>query len=330
MKRRDFVAMISGIAVARPFAARAQQSAESIKRIGVIVGYSERDRESQVRMEALRDSLRKRGWIDGRNIAIVYRWDARGPDSLRHKAAELVATRPDLIVSAGSATTKAVMDLTREIPIVFVNVSDPIAAGFSQSLAHPNRNATGFANYEYELGGKWLELLKEVAPRTANVAVILNSDTAANVGLSRAIRQAAPDFGMRSTQFPVRGAADIEGAFGTFSSDQNGGVIVLNDAVTTAARDLIIDLAGRYRIPAIYPFSFYPKRGGLISYGVDSEDQFRSTADYVDRILRGDKPANLPIQQPTKLEMVINLKTAKAIGLTVPSSLLARADEVIE
>jgi putative ABC transport system substrate-binding protein len=271
------------------------------------------------------------GWTDGRNVRIDYRWAAADADRHRTYAAELVALAPDVILAAGSQSVAALLQTTRTVPIVFVNVIDPVGAGYVASLARPGGNATGFTLFEYSLSGKWLELLKEIAPNLTRIAILRDAAIAAGIGQFAAIQaMAPPSFGVELSPIDVRDAGEIERAVAAFARESNGGLIVTSSSGALAHRELIIMLAARHRLPAVYPFRSFVTSGGLISYGTDPTDPFRRAAGYVDRILKGEKAADLPVQAPTKYELAINLKTAKALGLTVPPLLLARADEVIE
>jgi putative ABC transport system substrate-binding protein len=328
MKRREFIAMLGG-AAAVPLAARAQQ-AERVRRIGVLMNLAADDPESRARNAAFLQGLHQLGWSDGRNLRIDYRWAAGDADRYRTYAAELIALAPDVILAAGGNTVQPLQQATRTVPIVFVQVIDPVGRGLVASLARPGRNATGFTSFEYGLSGKWLELLKQIAPRVTRAAVLRNPTTPAGAGQLGAIQAVAPSFGVELSQVDTRDAGEIERAVATFARGSNGSLIVVVDAFAAVHRELIITLAARHRLPAVYPYRYYVTSGGLISYGPDNIDQYRRAAGYVDRILKGEKPADLPVQAPTKYELVINLKTAKALGLDVPPAMLARADEVIE
>jgi putative ABC transport system substrate-binding protein len=329
MKRREFITLLAGGAAAWPFAARAQQG-EQMRRIGVLMNFAVDDPESEHRVTAFVQGLGQLGWTDGRNVRIDTRWAAGDPDSFRKFSAELVALAPDVILASGATSLGPLLQATRVIPIVFVNANDPVGAGFVQSLARPGGNATGFMNIEYGQGGKWLELLKQIAPGVTRAAVLRDPTIPAGIGQLAAIQAVAPSFGVEVTPLDVREAAEIERAVMAFARSPNGGLIVTTNTLAAMHRDLIIALAARHRLPAVYAYRYHVISGGLISYGSDTHDPFRRAAEYVDRILRGDRPADLPVQAPTRYELVINLKTAKALGLAVPQSLLARADEVIE
>jgi putative ABC transport system substrate-binding protein len=325
VRRRQFITLLGGAAV-WPLAARAQQP----RHIGVLTPFNERDPEVRSRVSAFQEALREAGWVEGRNIRIDYRWAAGDLDRIRAYAAEIVGLAPEAILGASTPVLAALRKETQTIPIVFTGVSDPVGVGFVASLARPGGNLTGFANFEPEMGGKWLQELKQVAPSVNRVAFILNRQNASWASLFRAIEAVAPTFGLTASAIDVRDAIDIERAITAFGGQSNGGLILQPDGITSAHRQLIIDLAAKHGLPAVYPFRFFATDGGLMAYGVNVVDQFRRAASYIDRILRGAKPADLPVQAPTKFELVINLKTAKALGLKIPESLLARADEVIE
>jgi putative tryptophan/tyrosine transport system substrate-binding protein len=329
VKRREFITLLGG-AAAWPPSARAQQP-ERMRRIGVLMASAADDSESQARIAAFLQGLAQLGWADGRNVRIDTRWATTDPDDLRRHAAELAALAPDVLVAAtGTVTVAPLLQATRTVPIVFVTVVDPVGAGFVASLAQPGGNATGFTIYEYSMSGKWLELLKEIAPRVTRAAVLRDPAVASGIGQFGAVQIVAPSLGVALSPVDMRDAGEIERAVAAFASGLNGGLIVTPSALATRHRDLIIALAARHRLPAVYAYRFMVAAGGLASYGPDSIDQYRRAAGYVDRILKGEKPSDLPVQSPTKYETVINLKTAKALGLEVPPSLLARADEVIE
>ena len=329
MKRREFLALIGGAAAAWPLAARGQQG-ERVRRIGVLMSLAADDPESQARHAAFLQGLQEWGWTAGRNVQIDYRFAAGDAERIRESAAELVALAPDVILATGSPVTAALLQATRTVPIVFAQVPDPVASGFVASLAQPGGNATGFTIYEYGTSAKWLELLKEIAPQVTRAAVLRDPAIASGIGQLAAIQGVAPALGVELRPVGVRDAAEIERAVTAFARDPNGGLIVLASPLSIVQRDLIIALVARYRLPAVYSLRFFIASGGLISYGPDSIEPYRRAASYVDRILKGEKPADLPVQAPTKYELVINLKTAKALGLDVPASLLATADEVIE
>jgi len=329
-KRRDFITLLGGAAVALPIAARAQQTGR-MRRIGVLIGPAESDPEGQTRAEALRQDLQKLGWTEGRNIRIDYRWGTGEPDRAQASAAELVALAPDVIVAHGTPAATAVQRATRSIPIVFLVVVDPVGAGLVEGLAQPGSNITGFSTFEPEIGGKWLELLKEISPRLKRVAGILDPAFRGFAVVWRSIESFAPTFGLNVTSVVHRASSDnIESAVAAFAQEEDGGLIVLPTPINFFSRERIFSLAARHHLPAVYPFQSFATDGGLMSYGFDSRDLFRRGASYVNRILKGEKPADLPVQAPTKYELIINLKTARALGLQVPAKLLALADEVVE
>ena len=328
MKRREFITLLGGVA-AWPQAARAQQP-DRVRRIGVLQPLNESDPEGQLRKVVFLRGLQKFGWKEGANVMIDYRWGGSDADRIRLYAAELSGMRPDVIWTTGALGLLPLKRATRDIPIVFTQVYDPVGSGFVTSLTRPGGNITGFTLGEFSMGGKILEVLKEVAPQVSRVAVILNLDQPPHVAMWRAIEATAPSFGVRLTPADVQGPAEIERAIEAFAREPNGGLIVLPGPIAIIHRELITALAARHRLPAAYAFRFFVTDGGLVSYGVDAADQSRQAAGYVDRILKGEKPADLPVQQPTKFELVINLKTAKALGLEIPPMLLARFDEVIE
>jgi putative tryptophan/tyrosine transport system substrate-binding protein len=327
--RRQFVALLGGAAAAWPLAARAQQR-EQMRRIGVLMNLGSDDAEGQARNAAFLQGLQELGWTVGRNVRIEYRWGAGDAELFRRYASELVALAPDVILAGGGAVVPSLLQATRTVPIVFTGTPDPVGAGFVESLARPGGNATGFTIYEYGISGKWLELLKEIAPHVTRAAVIRDPTIAAGAGQLGAIQSVAPSLGVELRPLGVRDAGEIERAITAFAHSPNDGLIVTGSALAVVHRELITTLAARYRLPAVYTLPLMANAGGLISYGPDSIDPYRRAAGYVDRILKGEKPADLPVQAPTKYELVINLKTAKALGLDVPASLLARADEVIE
>ena len=329
MRRRNFIGLLGSAAVALPFAARAQQT-ERVRRIGVLTPFAADDPEAKARVEAFIHALEQLGWSVGRNLQIDIRWGAGDADRTRHYAAELAALAPDAILAAGGATVGPLLQATHSVPIVFTLTPDPVGAGFVDSLAQPGGNATGFTNFEYGIGVKWLELLKEIAPHVTRAAVLRDPAIPAGIGEFGAIQAVAPSFGIELRPIDMRDAGEIERAVIAFARSSNGGLIVTSNAWGIVHRDLIIALASRHRLPVVYPFRVFVSAGGLVSYGPDTIEPHRRAADYVDRILRGDKPAELPVQAPTKFELAVNLKTAKALGLTVPSALLARAAQVIE
>ena len=329
MRRREFITLVGG-AAAWPMAARAQQN-ERVRRIGVLVASPADDAEWKARLAAFNDGLAQLGWIEGRNVRVDTRWATTNADELRKHAAELAAPTPDVLVGAsGTTTVAALLQATRTVPIVFAIVVDPVGAGFVASLARPGGNATGFTMFEYGMAGKWLELLKQIAPGVTRAAVLRDPAIASGIGQFGAVQAVAPSLGVELSPVDVRDAREIERAVTAFAGIQNGGLVVTASPSSTVHRDLIIALAARHKLPAVYFERFFVAAGGLISYGPDLLDQYRRAAGYVDRILKGEKAADLPVQAPTKYELAINLKTAKALGLTVPPALLARADEVIE
>jgi len=328
--RRQFIFMLgSAAAVAWPLAARAQLG-ERIRRVGAMMLLAENDPEQKAWTEAFRQGMLEAGWTDGRNVQIDYRWGASESARARRYATELVALGPDVILAPGSVSVGPLLQATRDIPIVFVHVPDPVGAGFVESLSRPGGNATGFTSFEYGLGGKWLELLKEIAPRVTRVAIIRDPTITTGIGLWGAIQALAPSVGMESVPVNVRNPAEIERAVAAFARSSDGGLIITGSAQAIRYRDLIVGLAARYKLPAVYYEPVFVRDGGLIAYGPDLVDQYRRSAGYVGRILKGEKPADLPVQAPTKYELVVNLKTAKAIGLEVPHTVLARATQVIE
>src|SRR5262245_4281078 len=331
MKRREFIKLIGGAAASWPPVVRAQQRDE-VRRIGVIVNVAADDPEAQASVAALKQSMQQLGWSDERNLQIDLRGTPGDPERMQAFAKELVALKPDVILSRSTPVTAALLKQTRTIPIVFTVVSDPVGERFVESLARPGGNATGFTNVESSLTGKWLELLKEIAPRVKRVAFIFNPKLAPGGGsyYTRLIEAAAPSFAVTATVTPIHDAADIERAIGEFVREPNGGLVVLPDAATLVNRKLIVALAERHRLPAIYAFRVIVSEGGLMSYGIDVVDQYRQAAVYVDRILKGAKPAELPVQLPTKFLMSVNLKTAKKLGLDVPLLFQQRADEIVE
>jgi putative ABC transport system substrate-binding protein len=327
--RRDFVTLLGAVAAAWPLATRAQQG-EQMRRIGVLMSFAADHPESQPRLAAFQQGLQQLGWIDGRNVRIDHYWGGADANRIRKYAAELVALAPDVILANGSVVVAPLLQTTRAVPIVFVYVPDPVGAGFVDSLARPGGNATGFIQSEYGMSAKWLELLKEIAPGMTRAAVIRDPAITAGIGQFGAIKAVAPSVGVEVTPVNVRDAGDIERAVTAFARSSNGGLIVTGSALAQVHGDLIITLAARHKLPAVYFERFFITGGGLISYGPNFVDQFRRAASYVDRILKGEKPADLPVQAPTKYELAINVKTAKALGIEVPTTLLARADEVIE
>jgi ABC-type uncharacterized transport system substrate-binding protein len=329
--RRKFLAALGGAVSAWPLAARAQQPSERVRRIGVLMSAVESDPRALENITAFAQGLAELGWTVGRNVRIEYRWGAGDLDRFRRYAAELVALSPDVVVATAGSIVGAFQQASRTVPIVFVTTIDPIGGGWVESLSRPGTNATGFASSEFSMSGKRLELLKEIAPGVKRVAVIRDPSVPAGSGGLAAIQTVAPSLGVELTAIGVRDAGEIERAITAFARGSNDGLITVGPTSSVQRyRDLIITLAARHRLPAIYPGRLFVISGGLICYGADPIDQYRRAAGYVDRILKGEKPADLPVQQPTKYELVINLKAAKALGLEVPPTLLARADEVIE
>jgi putative ABC transport system substrate-binding protein len=328
-RRRDFIIVAGGAVAFAPLAARAQQ-AERMRRIGVLMTQAENDPEGHVRIAAFLQELHQRGWTEGRNVRIEYRWGGGDASRTRRDAAELVALAPDVILAVGGQVMAPLQEATRTVPIVFTQTADPVGAGFVASLARPGGNTTGFTNFEYGVSGKWLELLKQIAPRVTRAAVLRDPSNPAGTGQWGAIQSVASSLGVEMSPIDVREVGEIEHTVAAFAQRSNGGLIVTSSGFAIRHRQLIITLAARHRLPAVYPFRFYTIDGGLISYGPDPIDPHRRAAAYVDRILKGEKAGDLPVQSPTKYETVVNLKTAKALGLDVPENLLARADEVIE
>jgi putative ABC transport system substrate-binding protein len=330
MKRREFITLLGGVAV-WPLPARAQQ-AERVRRIGMLIGsgVDADDLDAKRRIEAFRQGLQQLGWTDGRNVQIDVRFARGDAETIRKYAAELIALQPDVVVTAGAASVAPMLQATRTVPIVFTNVVDPVGAGFVDSMARPGGNATGFIQFEYSLSAKWLELLKEIAPGITRVAVVRDATLSSGTGQFGAVQSIAPSLGVELSPINLRDPGETEGAIAAFARVPNGGLIATASALTVVRRDLIIGLAAKHKLPAVYHRRAFPNSGGLISYGPDTYEQFRGAAGYVNRLLKGEKPADLPVQAPTKYELVINLRTAKALGLEVPPSLLARADEVIE
>jgi ABC-type uncharacterized transport system substrate-binding protein len=330
MRRRDFIKVIGGAMATWPFAARAQQP-ERVRRIGLLIQLAENDPEGQARVVAFREGLQKLGWKIGDNLQIDYRWGTSNDERARAAAAELLRLAPDVILANSTVALRAVQQATRTVPIVFTTVIEPVAQGFVASLAHPGANITGFSYLEPSVGGKWLDLLKEVAPRVTRVAFLFNPDSGPyNVGVSRFAEAAAQKLAVQYRASPVHEPAQIEPVMTTLAREPGGGLIVAPDAFTVTHSKLIIELAARYGLPAIYAERNFAAEGGLVSYGANYVDHFRQAAVYVDRILRGEKPADLPVQQPSKFDLVINLKTAKALSITVSNSLQLLADEIIE
>jgi ABC-type uncharacterized transport system substrate-binding protein len=327
MRRRAFITLVGGAVAAWPLAARAQQT---IRRVGMLMPAAANDAEFQARVGAFLEGLQQSGWTIGQNVQIDSRWATTNAAEIRRHAAELAALAPDAILTSSSPALAALQQATRTAPIVFVNVVDPVGSGFVDSLARPGGNTTGFLLFEYSLSGKWLELLKQIAPNVIRAAVFRDSGNPSGNAQFGAIQAVAPSLGMEVSPINMRDAGEIERAVAAFARSANGGLIVTGSASATLHRDLIIELAARSRMPAVYYARYFVVAGGLISYGPDFADQFRRAAGYVDRILKGERPADLPVQAPTKYGLVVNLKTAKTLGLDIPSSVLARADEVIE
>ena len=329
MKRREFITLLGEAAVAFPLAASAQQR-ERTRRIGVLMNLASDDAEGQARLAAFLQGLQEAGWAVGRNMRIDLRWGGGDPESFRKQASELVALAPDIVFASGIPAATPLLQATRTVPIVFAQVVDPVGAGLVASLARPGGNATGFTSPEYGFAGKWVELIKEIAPGVTRVAVLRDATSSSGIGYMGAVRLAASSFGMELTPVGITDAGEIERGVTAFGRASNGALIVTGNTLTMVHRELIITLAARHRLPAVYALPLFANDGGLISYGPNSIDPYRRAAGYVDRILKGEKPADLPVQQPTKFELIINLKTAKALGLEIPPTVLARADEVIE
>jgi len=329
MRRRDFVKAIASSSVAWPLAARAQQT-DQFRRVGVLMNVSPEHPEGQPFVAAFRQALQQLGWTEGRNIRIDIRWGENDVERDRKYAAELVALAPDVILAAGTLSVTALQRASRTLPIVFVEVSDPVGAGVVTNLAHPGGSTTGFMLFEYSLSAKWIELLKQVAPNVGRAAVVRDATNPAGIAQFGAIRTTASSLGVDVSPIDIRDAGDIERSIADLARSPNAGLVVTPSAISSPHIAQIVTLAARYKLPAVYSDHFVAVRGGLMSYGPERIDQFRHAADYVDRILKGEKPANLPVQAPTKYELVINLKTAKALGLTIPPGLLAAADQVIE
>jgi putative tryptophan/tyrosine transport system substrate-binding protein len=327
--RRDFITLLGGAAAAWPLTASAQQP-DRMRRIGVLLQVAEGDPQARIEVAAFLRELQELGWSESCNVRIDTRWGGGNADRIRKYAAELVALAPEAVLAPGGTVVAALQEASRNVPIVFVNVTDPVGRGYIASLAQPLGNATGFTSFEFGMGGKWLEVLKEIAPRVTRAAVLRDPAITAGIGYLAAIHALAPSIGVQVIPVDVRTTSDIERAVATFARTPMGGLIVTADPAAIVHREAIITLAARHRLPAIYPYRFFVTSGGLISYGLDNIEQYRLAAGYVDRILKGEKPRDLPVQAPTKYELVINLKTAKTLGIEVPPTLLARADEVIE
>jgi putative tryptophan/tyrosine transport system substrate-binding protein len=326
MRRRDFISLVGGSAAAWPLVVRAQQSGQ-VRRIGVLMPLAKDNPEGQARITAFVQELQKLGWTEGRNLQIEYRWET---DDLQKAATDLVALSPDVIFATGTPTVAALQQATRSVPIVFAGVVDPVSGGLVASLAKPGGNITGFATYDYGMGAKWVELLKEIAPHVTHVGVIRDPTTTTSIGQFAAIQAAARMFGLEVSPLGGRDAKDIEQTVTEFAGGSNRGLIAVATTLSVNNPDLIISLAARHRLPTVYPYRFFVTDGGLVSYGPDTVDASRQVAGYVDRILKRERPADLPVQSAIKFKLVINLKTAKALGLAVPPSLLSRADEIIE
>ena len=327
--RREFITLLGGAAAAWPLAARAQQP-ERMRRIGVLMPLAADDPQSLRRLTAFVQGLQQLGWTDGRNVRIDVRWAAGDPDRFRRYAAELVGLAPDVILAAAVSSMMPLQQATRSVPLVFVQVTDPVGAGFVASLARPGGNATGFTLFEFGVSAKWLELLKEVAPRLTRVAVLRDPSSSTGIGQFAAMQGVAPALGVELSPIGVSDPGEIERTMAEFARGSNGGLILVPTAQTLIHRELIITLAARHQLPTIYPYRYFVTAGGLMCYGPDEIEQYRHAAGYIDRILKGEKPADLPVMQPTKFELAVNVKTAKALGLTIPESFLLRADAVVE
>jgi len=328
MKRREFITLLGSAVATWPLVVRAQQP-ERVRRIGVLSALAEDDPESLARREAFEQALKTLNWTNGSNLRIDYRWAATDPERIRKLATVIIALEPDVILTSGSIVVPPMMLATPTIPIVFVQVIDPVGSGFIKSLARPGGNITGFTQFEYSLAAKWVELLKQIAPQVTRAAVIRDPTRGPGIGQFAVVQAVAPSLGMELSAINALDVSEMESTVAEFARSPNGGLVVTVGG-TAFHRNEIIALAAKHRLPAVYPYSYFVRGGGLISYGPDTIDQFRRAADYIDRIFKGEKPANLPVQTPTKYNLAINLKTAKVLGLTVPPQLLARADEVIE
>lgn len=328
MRRRDVLRFLGGAAAAWPFTARAQT--EKLRLVGILINIRANDANAQANLATFLHSFQQLGWKDGQNVRIETRWGGGHASGIAKQAAALVALAPDVILATGTAAMKPFLQATRTIPIVFVQVADPVGAGFVESLARPGGNATGFLQFEYSLSGKWPQLLKEIAPGVTRVAVLRDPAITSGIGQFAVIQSVAPSLGVDVSVINLQHAAEIERGITAFAQTGNGGLILTASALSVFYRKLIIGLAARYKLPAIYYRRYFATSGGLVSYGYNSADQFRRAAYYVDRILKGEKPSSLPVQAPSKYELVINLKTGKALGLSIPPAVLARADEVIE
>jgi putative tryptophan/tyrosine transport system substrate-binding protein len=329
MRRRELIGGIAALAL-QPLAVRAQQASGSARKIGLLMSTGDDNVQGRQQLESFRDALERSGWSDRRNLSFVVRWSGGEPALANRYANELVALSPDLIVAGSTIGLEAARSATKDIPILFVAVSDPVAAGYVDSLAKPGGHITGFSSYSLEAGGKWLEIIKEAVPSVTNVGVMIDPDYAAYMARWRAMEKLGPAFGVSLGLVEIRSGAEIEKAISDFAGKPERAMIVFSSALTTANSGLIIEAAKRHRLPVIYPFASFVRQGGLMSYGTDTLDLFRKAASYADRLLKGEKPGSLPVQEPTKFELAINLKTARELALTVPPSLLARADEVIE
>jgi putative ABC transport system substrate-binding protein len=330
MRRREFITLIGGAATAWPLTARGQQSSR-LRRVGVLMTFAADDPDGQANFAALAQGLQEFGWTVGRNLRLDYRWGANDLDRFRTYAAELITLSPDVVVATAGSVVTAFQQASRTVPIVFVTTIDPVGGGWVESLARPGGNVTGFSSYEFSIGAKWLELLKDIAPDLKRVAVIRDASVPAGSGGFAAIQTGAASFNIELTPVGVRDADEIERGISRFATGPNGGLVVVGPPSSLVIhRDLIITLAARHKLPAVYPNRLFITHGGLMSYGADSIDQYHRGASYIDRILKGEKPADLPVQAPVKYQLVINLKTANTLGLTVPPTVLARADEVIE
>jgi putative tryptophan/tyrosine transport system substrate-binding protein len=329
MRRRDFITAVAASTLVWPLATGAQQR-EKMRRVGVLMTLAADDPEGLARVTAFAQGLQELGWRDGRDVRIDYRWAGADAASFHRYAQELLTLAPDVIIAVATPSVVALQQATRTVPIVFVGVTDPVGAGLVESLAHPGGNSTGFSIFEYSISGKWLELLREIAPRLTRAAVIRDALLTSGTAQFSVIQSVAHSLGTELIPVGARSADEIERGLSNFARGPNGGVIVTASPLTAVHRNLIITLAAQYKLPVVYPFRYHVASGGLISYGPDQVDLFRRAASYVDRILKGERPADLPVEQPTKYELVINLRTARALGLEVPAQLLARADEVIE
>jgi ABC-type uncharacterized transport system substrate-binding protein len=328
MRRRELITLFGVAMVAWPIAARAQTS-KHMRRVGVVMGYTERDPNGQLQVAAFRQQLQKFGWVEGSNLIIDFRYAADDADRIRTLARELLALAPDVMVSNSNLVTTILQSEIHTIPLVFISVSDPVGSGFVTDLARPTGNVTGFANFQPTMGSKWLDILRQIAPHVDHAGLLLHPEPP-NFGYLKSAEDAAPSFNIELASLPVQGQADIESALATMGAKPNAGLVVAPNAVTFANSNFIIALAARYRLPAIYPFAFYAKAGGLVSYGFDAVAQFQQGAGYVDKLLTGARPTELPVQFPTKFELVVNLTTAKALGLNISASLLSLADDLIE